>query len=237
MKKLLFTSIMAAVMFMPDAFAASSSTPWWKQPTICRISTTNCYASMGAGFDAGMWDAGANCRGMKLICPNALTTGEDEPVPKGKNEISKKTGISDDFDLTVLADGCFGARKTSAGGTKASLNGKYVNVWCRGILDNPSEIVATGEITSGAEPTCRELADNGYVAVVAGKCYGKYYNPRDYYIECAAAQTPNRLIVLNGADYEATTPAGTPTDMSAADEQFKAMYTTSQAQYKKYFAQ
>lgn len=192
---------------------------------------------MGTGYDAQLWDASASCRGMKLICPNALTAGGDEPVPMGKTALAKGTGIKADFDVTALADGCFGARKTAANGTQASVNGKYVNVWCRGILDNPDEIVATGEITLGAQPTCANLAENGYAAVVNGRCYGKYYNPNEYYIECGAELLPNRLIVLNGADYMAGTSANTPVTMDDANNKFKSMYEVSKQQHEKYFTQ
>ncbi len=233
MKKLFFVSLLA-ILGAPAAFGASS-TPWWQQPTICRISTTNCYVGMGTGFDAGMWDASANCRGMKLICPTALVKGGDEPVPMGKSAISKGTEIKKDFDTGVLAGGCFGARKTSANGTLASVNGKYVNVWCRGILDDPDETVATGEISTGAQPTCATLAERGYVAVVNNRCYGKYYNPNEYYIECGSDLLPTRLIVLNGADYQAGPSANTPATMDAAKTKFDSMYKVSREQHEKYF--
>lgn len=234
MKKLFFVSLLG-MLAAPAAFGATSSTPWWLQPTICRISTTNCYVPMGAGYDAELWDASANCRGMKLICPRALTAGGDEPVPMGKTDLSKGTGIKADFDINALADGCFGARKTSANGTLASVNGKYINVYCRGVLENPDEIVATGEITLGAQPTCGALAENGYAAVVNGRCYGKYYNPNEYYIECGSDLLPTRLIVLNGADYMAGASANTPSTTDAAKAKFDSMYKVSQAQHEKYF--
>jgi len=235
MKKLFLLSLLG-VATTGGAFAASSI-PWWQQPTICRISTTNCYVSMGAGYDRELWDASASCRGMKLICPQALTAGGDEPVPMGKTALAKGTGIKADFDVTALADGCFGARKTAANGTQASVNGRYVHVWCRGILDNPDEIVATGEITLGAQPTCASLAENGYAAVVNGRCYGKYYNPNEYYIECDSELLPNRLIVLNGADYTAGASANTPSTMDAANDRFKSMYNVSKTHHDKYFTQ
>lgn len=236
MKKLFLLSLLA-IFEMSYAFAATSATPWWLQPTVCRINTTHCYITMGVGYDSELWDASANCRGMKMICPDALTTGGDEPVAIGKTELSNGKKIKSDYDITVLADGCFGVRKTSANGTMASVNGKYVNVWCRGILDNPDEIVATGEITNGAQPTCTELAENGYAAVLNGKCYGKYYNPAEYYIECGAELTPNRLIILNGADYTETTSVNTPTTIDAARSVFDSMYKVSKTQHEKYFKQ
>ena len=38
-------------LFIGDSNAA---TPWWQQPTVCRLDPTNCYSTMGAGFDANM---------------------------------------------------------------------------------------------------------------------------------------------------------------------------------------
>lgn len=234
MKKLLFASLFG-VIGVSTAFGATSSTPWWLQPTVCRINTTNCYVTMGAGYDAELWDASSNCRGMKLICPDALISGGDEPIAIGKTDLSNGAKIKSDYDITALAGDCFGARKTSANGTLASVNGKYVNVWCRGVLDNPDEIVSTGEITNGAQPTCAALAENGYAAVLNGKCYGKYYNPSEYYIECGSELMPSRLIILNGADYMATTSANTPATIDAARNTFDSMYRVSKTQHDRYF--
>lgn len=214
--------------------AHAATLQWWEQDTICRISNTNCYPSMGTGYDREYWDTTSNCRGMKLVCPNALTAGGTEPVAIGKADLSKGTGIKQDFDTSVLADDCFGARKTQNNGTQASVNGKFVNVYCRGILDNPDEIVANGEIMLTTQPTCQELADDGYAAVVNGKCYGKYYNPSEYYIECGTALIPTRLIVLNGADYTAAS-SNTPTSQENADAKFKQMQAVSATQRAKYF--
>lgn len=233
MKKLFLASLFSTIV-IPATFAATT-TPWWLQPTVCRISTTNCYTSMGAGYDPEEWDTTSNCRGKKLICPEALTTGATEPTLMDKADISSGRNISTDFDVSVLADGCFGARKTSANGTLASINGQYVNVWCRGILDNADETVSTGEIATANQPTCARLAEDGYAAVLNGKCYGKYYNPAEYYIECGSGLIPTRLIVLNGADINAGPSSGTPTTMSDAAQRFETMLSTSQAQHAKYF--
>lgn len=233
MRKLLVVSLFGIICI--PAFAATSITPWWLQPTICRINTTNCYVSMGAGYDTQLWDATGNCRGMKLICPEALTAGGDEPVPMGKTALSKGTGIKTDFDITTLVNGCFGARKTSANGTMVSVNGKYVNVWCRGVLDDADEILSTGEISSGVQPTCAKLAENGYAAVLNGRCYGKYYNPSEYFLECGSALLPTRIIVLNGADYTAKTPANAPVTTDAARTKFDSMYKVSKTQHDKHF--
>jgi len=214
---------------------ANAATPWWQQPTVCRLDPTNCYSAMGAGFDSGMWDATANCWGLKLICPQAMRTTTDEPTPVGRGDIADGRKINSDFDVTVLNGDCFGARKTTANGTRASVNGTYVNVWCNGILDNPDEIVASGEITYGAQPTCARLASDGYVAVVNNRCYGKRFNDSEYFIECSGTDIlPSRLIVLNGADYN-TGGANIPTNARDADAIFDQMYQTSQTQYKKYF--
>lgn len=215
--------------------SANAITQWWQQPTVCRLDPTNCYSAMGMGFESGMWDATANCWGIKLICPQAMTTPQTEPVPVGRSDITAGKGINPDFDVTVLNGDCFGVRKTTANGTKVSVNGTYVNVWCDGILDRPDERVTSGEITYGTQPTCSRLATDGYVAVVNNRCYGKHFNESEYFIECNGSDIlPSRLIILNGADYN-TGGANIPTTANEADTIFDQMYKTSQAQYKQYF--
>lgn len=231
MKKILYVSLLSIITLTTNA----ATTPWWQQPTICRLDPTNCYPAMGAGFDSGMWDATANCWGLKLICPHAMKTQHNDPVPVGRGDISSGRNINADFDVSLLNGDCFGVRKTTANGTKASVNGTYVNVWCNGILDNPDEQVASGEITFGTQPSCARLAADGYVAVVNNRCYGKHFNDSEYFIECTGSDIlPSRMIVLNGADYN-TGGANVPADESAADAIFDQMYQTSQIQYKKYF--
>lgn len=231
MKKILYVSLLSIITLTTNA----ATTPWWQQPTICRLDPTNCYPAMGAGFDSGMWDATANCWGLKLVCPHAMKTQHNDPVPVGRGDIASGRNINADFDVSLLNGDCFGVRKTTANGTKASVNGTYVNVWCNGILDNPDEQVASGEITFGTQPSCARLAADGYVAVVNNRCYGKHFNDSEYFIECTGSDIlPSRLIVLNGADYN-TGGANVPADESAADAIFDQMYQTSQIQYKKYF--
>lgn len=221
--------------------ASAATTPWWLQPTVCRINPTNCYTNMTAGYfieigNSESWDTTSNCWGLKLICSDALTAGGNDAVPMERATIAKGTGIKPDFDTNELGPSgdCFGARKTAEGGAIASVNGKYVNVWCSGILNNPDEVLENGEISYGAQPTCSELAESGYIAVENGRCYGKYYDISKYYIECGASLLPTRIVVLNGADYNA--PMGNaPTTMAAADAIFDTMYSTSQAQKAKYF--
>ena len=214
----------------------AATTPWWLQPTVCRLNPTNCYAAMGTGFDSEMWDATSNCWGLKLICPDALKQSSRHPVPMGRAEIARGTDINPDFDTDMLSmDGdCYGRRKTATGGTTASVNGTYVNVWCPGILENPDETLTYGEISYTRQPTCSQLAENGYVGIENGRCYGKYFDTNKYFIECGSALTPTRLIVLNGADYTAPSN-GAPLDESAADSIFDKMYTISQERRTKYF--
>lgn len=214
MKKLFFFSLF---FITANALAA---TPWWEQPTICRLNPASCYTAMGTGYDSHMWDANANCWGMKLICADALTNS-DEPTFVGRTEISRGTYIDSDYDLNVLNGDCFGVRKTSTDGTMASVDGRMVRVWCTGILNNVDETIETGEITYGTQPNCATLAADGYVAVSNGKCYGKYYDPARYYIQCDG-ENPT-LIVLNGANYE-TGNTSYPRTQADADDIFNQMY-------------
>lgn len=202
------------------ATRAVAATPWWEQQTVCRLNPTNCYATMGTGYDSGIWDANANCWGMKMICGEALSNTNNN-TPMGKTEISRGTNINSDYDVSVLDGDCFGVRKTSTDGSMASVNGQMVRVWCTGILSHVDETIENGEITFGTQPNCQKLARDGYVAVPNGKCYGKYYDPARYYIQCNG-ETPT-LIVLNGANYE-TGNSSYPETQADADTLFTAMY-------------
>lgn len=218
-----------------SAAAFGASIPWWEQPTVCKLDPTDCYPTMGAGYDSELWDNDTGCWGMKMICPEALTTSEDMPIAMSRNDISKGTNINKDFDTSILNGDCFGVRKTSDNGAMASVNGEYVRVWCNGILDNVDEYLENGEITYGAQPTCEDLAKYGYVATVSNKCYGKYYDMAKYYIECNGKDIlPSRIIVLNGADYSNTSD-NTPSDASAASKLFDSMESISESQRKIYF--
>jgi hypothetical protein len=237
MKFLLFA--LCSLLFA-NAPTAQAATPWWLQPTICKLNPTHCYPAMGAGFDSEMWDATGNCRGLKLICP-AATTDKSDTVPKpiGRGELAAGTGISPDFDTDILNGDCFGSRKTIANGSQASVNGKYVRVWCGGILANADETLASGEITLGTQPTCRDIAPDGYVAVLNQKCYGKMYDPADYYIECSGTnELPTRIIATNNADYATGISGGGydyPTDAASARDLFDTMQTNSAKQKAEYF--
>lgn len=228
-----FAISMICLICAPGAFAASL--PWWEQPTVCKLDPTDCYATMGAGYDSELWDSGTGCWGMKMICPEALTTDEYQPVPMGRDEIAKGTNINKDFDTDILNGDCFGVRKTTENGAMASVNGEYVRVWCNGILDNADEYLENGEITYGTQPTCAELAEYGYVATVNDKCYGKYYDSSKYYIQCDGSNIlPSKIIVVNGADYS-TSSSNAPADASAANKIFDSMQDISESQRKIYF--
>lgn len=230
MNKILFASILSII----GTGLAFGATPWWEQSTVCKLNPSDCYSGMGAGFDSEMWDATAGCWGMKYICPDATTTNTREPILMGREEIKRGTGIKVDFDTNLLStdDECFGRRKTAEGGTMASVNGKFVNVWCNGILNNADETLENGEITYGPQPTCSILANDGYVGVENGRCYGKYFDPGKYIIECGSALLPTRLIVLNGADYNTPTNIKSESD---AERMFNTMYSNSKTQKIKYF--
>ena len=238
MKKILIFSLMTVATAVSTGHAAILE--WWQQTDICRPNPTKCYAAMGAGYDDTAWDGTSNCWGMKYICPEALTTHSFYPVTVGRAEIAAGTGIRADFDTTSLNGDCFGVRKTSANGSMASIDGEFVNVWCNGILTSPDDRLPNGEITLGAQPTCQELAPDGWVAVLNQRCYGKYFNPADYFIECNGNATlPARLVVLNGAtDYVQGTGSyhGTaPVDAAAASDIFQKMRTVSQRQHDIHF--
>ena len=232
MKNTLAFSIFC-ITFTSGAFAAPLE--WWQQETVCKLDPTECYSTMGVGYDRELWDSSTGCWGMKMICPEALTTGEYLPVAVSRKDIETGVNINKDFDTSILNGDCFGVRKTSGNGAMASVNGQYVRVWCNGILDNVDEYLENGEITYGAQPTCTELAEYGYVATANGKCYGKYYDQSQYYIECNGNDTvPSRIIVLNGADYTASS-SNAPTDSSAASKIFDSMQSISESQRKIYF--
>jgi len=234
MKKFFTVSLFSLIG--TNVFAVSL--PWWLQPTVCQLDTTKCYATMGSGFDSELWDTNSKCWGLKLICPDALKESENAPVAMERNQIKKGTGIKPDYDTDLLsADGeCFGRRKTDDNGATAMVNGKYVNVYCSGILNNYDEELPNGEIVYDAQPTCSDLASNGYIAALNGNCYGKYYDSAKYHIECGSKLLPERLIVLNGADF--TTHGGDiPVTQDQADKKFDLMYSNSQTQKKKYFAE
>lgn len=234
----LFTlcSLLSALCAAPPARAA---TQWWQQPTICRMDTSKCYSSMGVGYDSGFWDAASGCWGMKLVCAEALNNPiGDEPVPMSKAAIANNTGISLDFDVGTLNGNCFGARRSGSGSNTTIVGGISVKVWCRGVLNNPDQITSTGEIKGGAQPTCSELAEDGWVAALNGKCWGRKYPVSEYHIECGSGELPTRIIALNKADFitgGGSAPANVPTTQAAANTLFDAMQAAAKAQRALHF--
>ncbi len=217
-----------------DAVALNS--PWWLQTTICRVNTSQCWPS-GAAIDTGMWDADANCWGMKTVCEEATTNGSSDDMIS-KTKLLAGTGIKSDFDTNSLSvnKDCWGARKTRNSGSEALVGSNYVKVFCNGVLDDSDETVNNGEIiTSGSQPNCQNLASNGYVAILNGSCYGKYFKPSNYLIECDGGELPSRIIALNGASDPQYRTSTTPITASAATDIFNAMRAASKAQKSKYF--
>lgn len=234
MKKIFIFSLLS---FSYICTCNAATTPWWLQPTICKLSSTNCYAAMGAGFDSELWDPTSSCWGQKLICGHALKNGGTDAVPMKRIDIANKVNIKDDFDVDMLSyeDECFGRRKTSDGGATTIVNGNPVKVWCTGILDDVDEVLANGEISHDKQPTCASLALDGYVGVKNNRCYGKYFSPDQYYIECGTSSLlPTRLVILNNADYTAPMN-GAPATKEAAEKIFEDMYKISKIQKQKYF--
>lgn len=242
MKKILLISTISLM----TSSMAGAATPWWEQPTICKINPTQCYSNMTMGYfietgNTETWDATGNCWGLKVICPNALTNGATEATPMTRAEIAQRKNISSDFDIDTLSkfDACFGVRKSNSDGSRVSVNGEYVNVWCNNVLSGSGQNIEDTEngqvIISGTQPTCKSLANDGYIAVVDDRnsCYGKYYDTSEYFMNCTTNLLPDRLIVLNGADYTESANAVTMTP-ELADQTFEEMYAVSQSQRKKY---
>lgn len=230
--KLHFASLFFLGALSSTAFGAVQ---WWDMDTVCQIDNTPCYTGLSAGIDSSLetgWDVSGSCRGKKYICADALTNS-DESVAMERADIARGTGINSDFDTTIFVSGenCYGARKTRDSGRSALVNGRYAHVWCNGVLSNPTEQLPNGEITTGAEPTCRQLAADGYAAVLNGKCYGKYYNMDKYIIECDG-ETPS-LVVLNGANYSSGGHSSVTT--SSVNTLFNTMMTSAASQRAKYF--
>ncbi|MDR1697000.1 MAG: hypothetical protein LBR41_02135 [Rickettsiales bacterium] len=218
----------ALIIFLITMGMANSAN-WWEMVTICMPSRDKCYATMMTGYDAGMWDADSKCFGMKMVCGNALRVADDAPVAMSKSAIATSSNFNSDFDIGVLSGmgKCWGARKTQSNGTRAMVNGKYENVWCAGVLDNPDERTENGFIKFGAQPTCTQLAENGWVAVLDSKCYGRKFDPREYAIECGRGDLPTRIVALNGArDFDV---AGTSQTQSVMDRIFREMRAAAAA--------
>lgn len=229
-KKIIF-----GVAFGMMACAAFGANNWWDMPTICTIDDTRCYPGIRQGLDDSLdtgWDVSGGCRGKKYICASALVGDYDEPVALERAQITSANVRITDFDTNVLVttDNCYGARKAKNGGAMVSVGGNYVRVWCRDILSNPTEILSNGEITVGAQPTCAALANDGYAAILNDKCYGKYYDPSKYAIECNG-ENP-MLVLLNGAVYN---PGGRGMSQSDANSAFGTMVSASARQREIYF--
>lgn len=240
MKKIISISIF--ILLGTTITNAATFTPWWMQPTVCRYIQTSCYDKMGVGYDSEVWDAGSNCRGMKLICPDALTETASEPQPIGKKALNDKNFVKSDYDTNLLntADACYGRRKTSNSGSMAVVNGKDVKIWCPGILNYVNidilEELDNGEIAKdNKEPTCKELAKYGYVATENNGCYGTEYDISEYYIECEGNdKLPARIVKLNGADTGSASD-NTPQTLSDANKLMDKMYSISKQQKAQYF--
>ncbi len=233
-RNIFITSVIGAVSCIA---AHAIDIPWLNKPTICRIDTTQCYISMGMGYDSERWDAESKCRGVKYICPAALLATGNAPKLMGRADIKRGTGLRPEFDTEILDGDCFGARRTKNNGTMASVSGMgYVNVYCNDVPIDADEYLSNGKIiTSGAQPTCGELAEYGYVGILdaANGCYGKYYDMGAYTIECGAASDilPQRIVILNGAQMGGAS-SDAPADINAAKQIFDEMYETSRLKYE-----
>jgi hypothetical protein len=221
-KVILFLALAAAV-------TPAAAIDWWTMPTICKPNSTTCYSTApgSPGFDDAEWDNIGNCKGKKLICPNAIKGGANAPEALSKHEISDPAKIADYFDVSALdtAGGCFGMRRTRSNGTSAQVGpSAWVNVYCAGALGSPDEVLPTGGIMLNPldQPTCETLKDDGYIGVLNGSCYGKpQYPPSDFFLECDGNNLlPTRIVILNGANFltdaDPTPPYYPKTEQDAA---------------------
>lgn len=244
MKKLL---ILLSICSVTSVHAAD--TEWWLKDTICRQNPDKCYLSMGIGYDSGYWDSENKCWGMKYVCDDSIgESSEDGKVLLSIKKLTEAQEKNKDFDFTQLntSSRCFGTRKTKDGGTKAMVNGEYVKVFCTGVLDSDNVRVANGEIAlnykGAGQPTCRDLADNGWLNILNNnKCYGKRYPLPNYFIECDSEQEANtRVIVLNGntnyvANVSGTSSGNYPVKADKAAQVFDEMQTVAQKNHYEKF--
>ncbi len=220
-----------ALTFIIASLPCHGALKWWEQDTICRLDPSNCYPSMGIGYEPEFWDKTSECWGQKIICANAMPQGSKQNTAMTKKDIAARNNISSDYDINTLNGDCFGVRKTSSNGAFATYNGKSVKVFCPGILENIYDTDKTETLTTGSillrdtEPTCQELKKYEYINVKNDRCHGKKYAESKYYIDCNG-DTP-RLIIHNGADYDA--PQGTaPKTMNDAEKIFDLMRSRAQ---------
>ena len=74
MKKILFLSLIIII----TTTSGHCAIKWWEQDTICRLDPTNCYPSMGIGFEPEFWDKTSQCWGQKIICGAALDSASPD---------------------------------------------------------------------------------------------------------------------------------------------------------------
>ncbi len=240
-----FILSLAVAMLTYGAHGATSAIDWWMRPTICQVNKTNCYKTMGTGYNADAWDYSASCRGQKIICADALLDDSNGDTPMERADIARGDKIRSEFDINKLNGKCFGARKLTADGTMAAITGgKYTFMWCPGAVEN----IATTQIIDGKhiivderdQPTCSDLAYNGWVAQLnkKGKCYGVQYNPDDYHIDCGkTGLLPRRIVKLNGAYFMDKIDGGNFADKDKSDieKTFDKMQAAAQERHAKYF--
>ena len=227
------TSLILSLTLINIATAASGAVKWWEQDTICRLDPSNCYTSMGIGFEPEYWDDTSKCWGQKIICGNAQEPSSDENKAMTKKDIAARKNINSDYNTDNLNGDCFGARKTTSNGLFATLNGKQVKVFCPGTIENIYAYDETEKLANGyillrdTEPTCKELAEYEFVNVKNNRCHGKRYEQSKYHIDCEYSDGV-RLVIHNGADYTAP-QENAPKTQAEADKIFEEMFSAAQA--------
>ena len=85
------------------AFGATTDF-WWMHDTICTINDALCYTRNTPGIDTDSdtsWDTTGNCRGRKIICAAALSSGGADAIAMSRDDIARGNGISSDLDTNV----------------------------------------------------------------------------------------------------------------------------------------
>ncbi|MCL2369432.1 MAG: hypothetical protein FWC83_02030, partial [Alphaproteobacteria bacterium] len=209
--------------------ASADAMNWWERPTICQAVpfTEVCPGAGGPGFEMQMWDTTGisptqGCWGVRRICREAFliepTDPRDDYIARPRHSTLTSMQIRSEFTIYSTNEinafnaerGCYGVRLMAADSTRAVCTPyRTTPVWCPDVAESFPHInwerVGTGYMSCTENPTCRELAERGWVAMRGANCYGRefpYDNGLGYFIECPSdinEQAATRIVRLNTA--------------------------------------